>query len=94
MTLAKQLLGVTKAITEEEEGLVSAPGNDPDIKTKKLSGEDADQNNVTDGKGEDSPDHMEYSDEVVDEPDEGPEFNDAVEFNGGSEFDDEKKKEE
>lgn len=94
MNLAKQLLEVTKTIMDEEEGLVSMPGDTPDVTTKKLSGEDADSNEVTDGKGEDSPDSMEYSSEVVEEPDEGPEFNSGTEFNNGSEYDDEKKKEE
>jgi len=89
MNVAKKLLSVTRTIMEEEEGLITPSGDGtPDVDTKKLNAEDADNNTVTDGKGEASLDDMKYFDDVVDEYDEGPEFNDGTEFNDGKEYDD------
>jgi len=80
MNVTKKLLHVTRTIMEEE-GLITTSGDGtPDVDIKKLNAEDADYNAVTDGKGEASPDEMEYSDDVVDEYDEGPEFNDGKEY--------------
>lgn len=85
--IAQQLIRVTRQISEDDGGLVKAPGSDPDIKTKELDAVEPDNNKVT-GKGKADGYAMDYEPEAVD-PDEGEEFNGGDEFNGGPEFDEE-----
>lgn len=82
--IARQLIQVTRQISEDDGGLVMAPGSDPDISTKELDFVEPDENNVT-GKGKVDGYSMDYEPESV-APDEREEFNNGDEFNGGSEF--------
>ena len=66
--LAQQLIRVTRQISEDDGGLVKAPGSDPDIKTKELSAVEPDKNNVT-GKGKSDGYAMDYEPEAVDPDD-------------------------